>query len=320
MSVATATATVPPPGTSTLQPFAAGDVFVGATLLDHPDDDHAGRGRIFQFDANLKPKGLLWTADTTHLVYGLGFAPDGTLWAHDPWAWVSIRVAPDGRQLESLAYHQRAFSKVHFLPDGNLLFTEALAGENQPLPLTTRHPPLPGHRKRLGDGFLYVFTPEGELMAVYEPEYHGGVTGSMAITHSALSADGSTLFYVSETGPRLMRFCLKDGRQLPDLRYGQDADRTMTHFDLSRRPDGTLLVCMGNRLDALSPDGVWLRNWRLPGFGWAVLDATRGDLAYIANWFSGEVIKLDLESGAVLASTVIAPKCIAGVAVCGGNT
>jgi hypothetical protein len=60
---------------------------------------------------------------------------------------------------------------------------------------------------------------------------------------------------------------------------------------------------------------VWLRTWRLPGFGWAVLDATREGLAYVANWFSGEVVKLDLDSGAVLASTVIAPKCIAGLAV-----
>ncbi len=308
-------ATPPPPGTSSLVPFAPGDVFVGATLLDNPADDHAGRGRILQFDADLKPRGVLWTADTTHLVYGLTFAPDGTLWAQDPWAWVTIRVGSDGRQLETQSFHDRAFSKVHFLPDGNLLFTESLVGDHQPLPLTTRHRPLPGHKTRLGDGFLYVFTPDGELVTVYEPESHGGMSGSMAITHSVLSADGRTLFYVSETGPRLMRFSLAEERQLPDLRYGQDADRTMMHFDLGRRPDGTLLVSMGNRLDALTPDGVWLRTWRLPGFGWAVLDATREGLAYVANWFSGEVVKLDLDSGAVLASTVIAPKCIAGLAV-----
>lgn len=311
----TALAGASAPGASSLQPFAPGDVFVGATLLDNPTDDHAGRGRILQFDADLRPRGVLWTTDTTHLVYGLTFAPDGTLWAQDPWAWVTIRVGPDGRQRETQSFHQRAFSKVHFLPDGNLLFTEALAGDHQPVPLTTRHPPLPGHRTRLGDGFLYVFTPEGELMAIYEPAYHGGASGSMAITHSALAADGRTLFYVSETGPRLMRFCLADGRQLPDLRHGQDADRTMTHFDLSLRPDGTLLVCMGNRLDALTPDGVWLRTYRLPGFGWAVLDASREAFAYVANWFSGEVIKLDLASGQVLATTTIAPKCIAGLAV-----
>jgi hypothetical protein len=310
----------PAPGTSTLQPFAPGDVFVGATLLDNPDDDHAGRGRILQFDADLNPKGVLWTADTTHLIYGLTFAPDGVLWAQDPWAWVTIRVGTDGRQLETVCFHERAFSKVHFLPDGNLLFTEMLGGDHQPLPLTTRHRPLPGHKKLLGEGGLYVFTPDGELMAQYEPEYHGGMSGSMAVTHSVLSADATTLFYVSETGPRLMRWSLAGERQLPDLRFGQDADRTMMHFDLGRRPDGTLLVCMGNRLDALAPDGAWLRQYRLPGsFGWSVIDATRPDAAYVANWFSGEVVKLDLDSGHVVASVTVAPKCIAGLAVCPGG-
>jgi hypothetical protein len=76
---------------------------------------------------------------------------------------------------------------------------------------------------------------------------------------------------------------------------------------------------MGNRLDALAPDGAWLRQYRLPGsFGWSVLDATRADVAYVANWFSGEVVKLDLDSGNVLAAVTVAPKCMAGLAVCPG--
>lgn len=67
------------PAESTLQPFARGDVFIGATQLNDPDDDHAGRGRILQFDADLKLRGVLWIEDTTHLVGGLTFAPDNTL-------------------------------------------------------------------------------------------------------------------------------------------------------------------------------------------------------------------------------------------------
>ena len=82
---------------STLKPFAPGDVLVGATLLDNPKDDHAGQGRIIQFDADLNEKGVLWLTGTTHLVYGLSFAPDGTLWAQDPWAWTTVRVSPDGQ-------------------------------------------------------------------------------------------------------------------------------------------------------------------------------------------------------------------------------
>ncbi len=42
-----------------LQAFAKGDVFVGATQLNNPDDDHAGRGRILQYDADLNLKGVL---------------------------------------------------------------------------------------------------------------------------------------------------------------------------------------------------------------------------------------------------------------------
>ena len=59
---------------STLQTFAPGDVFVGATLLNSTTDDHAGLGRILQFDADLNEKGVLWVEGTTHLVYGLTLA------------------------------------------------------------------------------------------------------------------------------------------------------------------------------------------------------------------------------------------------------
>lgn len=299
---------------STLKPFAAGDVLVGATLLNNAHDDHAGHGRIIQFDAELKEKGVLWVTGTTHLVYGLTFAPDGALWAQDPWAWTTVRVAPDGRQLLNLQFDHRAFSKVHFMADGTLLFTESLDGNHQPEPLTTRHRPLPGHRTHLGDGDLWRYTPDGELVEMLEPEVHGGMSGSMAVTHSVLSADQSRLFYVSETGPRLMQFDLVNGCQLPDLRCGTEGDRTMMHFDLSLTPDGTLMVCMGNRIDALTQDGVWLRSYALPGFGWSIIDARSGRHAYTGNWFSGEVVKLDLESGEIVARTTISPKCMAGIA------
>ena len=149
---------------STLQPFAPGDVFVGATLLNSATDDHAGLGRILQFDADLNEKGVLWVEGTTHLVYGLTFAPDGTLWAQDPWAWTTVRVDPSGRQLQNLQFDMRAFSKVHFMADGTLLFTENLDGDYQPraahdpAPPAARPPHPPGrrgpvalhHRRRAG--------------------------------------------------------------------------------------------------------------------------------------------------------------------------
>ncbi|MEZ5564268.1 MAG: hypothetical protein R3F24_01565 [Gammaproteobacteria bacterium] len=299
---------------STLRPFAPGDVLIGATLLDSPTDDHAGRGRVLQYDADLNPKGVLWVSGTTHLIYGLAFAPDGVLWAQDPWAWTTVRIDPAGQQLPNLRFDERAWSKVHFMPDETLLFTESLVGDHQPEPLTTRHRPLPGHRTRLGDGHLWRYTTDGELVAIHEPAVHGGMTGSMAITHSVLSLDQTRLFYVSETGPRLMQFDIVDGVQLDDLRHGADGDRTMMHFDLSMTVEGTLLVCMGNRVDALTADGVLLRSYRLPGFGWAIIDARNGKFAYVGNWFSGEVVKLDLATGEIVARVMVAEKCIAGIA------
>ena len=110
------------------------------------------------------------------------------------------------------------------------------------------------------------------------------MTGSMAVTHSVLSPDQSRLIYVSETGTRLMQFDLVNGRQLPDLRRGEDGDRTMMHFDLSLTPDGVLMVCMGNRVDALTPDGVLLRSYALPGFGWSIIDASQGRMR---TWGTG---------------------------------
>lgn len=302
-----------------LQPFAAGDVFVGATQLNNPDDDHAGRGRILQYDAELNLKGVLWVEGTTHLVYGLTFAPDGTLWAFDPWAWVAVRVTPDGQQLPNRQFAQRAFSMVHFAQDGTLLFTESLEGDNQPVPLTTRHPVLPGETTKLGDGGIYRFDAEGKLLNVYDPEVHGGMSGSMAITHSVMSADGNSIIYVSETGSRLMRYDLAAGRQLPDISSHPDGESQM-YFDLASVTGERLLICMGNRLDLLTESGDELRTYPLEGFGWSVISMSLDErYAYVGNWFTGQLGKFDLEDGQCKAMTQVCEKCMAGMAVNPGS-
>ena len=45
--------------TSDIKAFEEGDIFVGATLLNNPEDDHAGPGRIIQYDGDLNLKGIL---------------------------------------------------------------------------------------------------------------------------------------------------------------------------------------------------------------------------------------------------------------------
>ena len=75
---------------STLQPFAPGDVFLGLTDLNNPDDDHAGDGRIVQYDKDLNQKGELWTEGGGHLVGGLEFDSNGLLWAFNDLAVIHV--------------------------------------------------------------------------------------------------------------------------------------------------------------------------------------------------------------------------------------
>ena len=82
----------------TLQPFTRGDIFLGLTELDDPLDDHAGRGRILQYDSQMRLKGTLWTRGGSHLVGGLAFDRNGLLWAFNDLS--VIHVDPrTGRQL-----------------------------------------------------------------------------------------------------------------------------------------------------------------------------------------------------------------------------
>mgnify|MGYP001328680714 CR=1 FL=1 len=113
---------------STMQPFARGDIFAGATVLNRADDDHAGDGRIIQYDSNLQEKGVLWTEGTTHLIGGLAFAPDGTLWAFDSNSFQVLRVSPQGKQLPKIKFADRAFSNINFAKDGTIYLGEHLVG------------------------------------------------------------------------------------------------------------------------------------------------------------------------------------------------
>jgi hypothetical protein len=52
---------------NTMQPFESGDIFLGLTLLNDPDDDHAGDGFIARYGKELPttPKNLTTTKTTT---------------------------------------------------------------------------------------------------------------------------------------------------------------------------------------------------------------------------------------------------------------
>jgi hypothetical protein len=294
---------------STLQPFAVGDVFVAATQLNNPDDDHAGRGRIIQYGADLKEKGVLWLDDTTHLVGGLKFAPDGVLWAFDSHAFVILNIHQDGRVVRRRDFGSRAFSHVNFTRDGALLFGEHLVGESiRPeiqARMHTKLPFMPG-TARFGDGHVWKFKPDGTLLKEYGTATHGGMGGFLGVTMSAVAPDGATLVYCSETGPRLFRYDLVNDRQLPDLQSftpPYPPGPPPMFFGMEYGPDGTLYVLRGGNIHVVNAAGETTRQIPLEGFGWAIMDVSKdGTYAFSASFFSGEVVKVDLATGAKLGS------------------
>jgi hypothetical protein len=284
---------------STLQPFAPGDVFVGSTVLDGAADDHAGRGRILQFDSHLRKKGVLWLEHTTHLVGGLEFDRDGRLWAFDSQAFVVLTIARDGR-VQRRDFGLRPFSNVNFAADGTLYLAEHVCGSTIKAEIQarmgTRLVKMPGS-DRFGDGHVWQFGPDGTLLRELMTQVHGGIGGFMGVTMSALSPDETTLVYCSETGPRLMRYDLENARQLPDLQCVPEGEREM-FFAMDYGPHGRLYVSRGHRIDLVSASGRTMVSYPLEGNGWVTVKAsTDGRHLYVGNFFTGKVVKMAVDSG-----------------------
>lgn len=307
---------------ATFQPFAKGDLFVGATQLNNPDDDHAGRGRILQFSADLSPKGELWLDETTHLVGGLKFDSKGVLWAFDSHSFVVLNIHQDGRVIRRSEFGARAFSHVNFAADGTLLMGEHVVGESiRPevqARMKTRLPFMPG-TTRFGDGHVFRFSADGKLVKEYGTETHGGMGGFLGVTMSTLSPDQKTLVYTSETGTRLMRYDLVNDRQLPDLQAVLPPfppGPPPMFFGMAYGKDGIVHVLRGGSIHLVDAAGVTTRQIPLEGFGWALIElAADGSHAFVSNFFTGEVAKIDLTSGVKMGSIATqAPKAVAGIA------
>ncbi len=290
---------------SKLEPWARGDLFVSITELNDPADDHAGRGCIVQYGADLQPKGRLELADTNHLVGGLKFDRDGVLWAFDSQGFVVLNIHRDGRVVRRDEFGARAYSHVNFTRDGALLLGEHVVGATiRPEIAARMHttiPHMPGS-SRFGDGHVWKFLQDGTLVKEYATAVHGGMGGFLGVTMSALSPDESTLVYCSETGPRLLRYDLVNDLQLPDLQCFSPPyppGPPPMFFGMDYAADGTLYVLRGGGIHVVDVDGATTRQIALEGFGWALMDlAVDGRSAFVASFFSGEVAKIDLASGA----------------------
>lgn len=299
---------------NTIQPFEKGDVLVACTLLNNDDDDHAGDGRIFQYDADLNEKGVLWIKNTTHLVNGLKFGPDGTLWAFDQHIHAVLNIDPKtGAETVVEGLAPRSFSNVNFMADGSLLFGEHLDSDEN-LPGT--HAKAINESGAIGEGKIFKYDSSRTLVAEYAPESHGGMAGFLGVTCALLLPDDRTLLYMTETSNEVRRYDVVDGKQLSPLATYPEGREGFVFF-LAIMPDGRLMLTRGGHIEFLNPEtGAIEKEVPQEGFGWAVICGALDNVhAYSGNFFSGEIAKFNTETGEKVASQNLGvPRSLAGVA------
>ena len=299
---------------SNLKPFATGDIFAGATLLNNPNDDHAGDGRIIQFDTDLNEKGILWPKNTTHLIGGLKFDNHQNLWAFDSQNYSNIRIDTNGNQLEEVDFGSRSYSNACFTRDGNIFLGEHLVGDisnnkalEGPRKLRTVLPFMP-ETERYGDGNLYKFSSSGDLLESYASETHGGMPGFLGVTSSTLDPDESKIVYISELGNRIFQYDIVNNQQMDDLiTYKPDSGNMV--IAISYAPNGDFYSIKANFREGFSLCKHDLENVEiidekiLPVPGWASLClSSDGIHAFNGNFFNGQIGKFDLISGQMIAS------------------
>lgn len=308
---------------STFKPFDIGDVIVAATVMDDPNDDHRGTGRLLQFDKDLKPKGVLWIEETTHKIGGLAFGPDGNLWGFSPISWQVIEVNPDGVLLPLRSFGNHAFHSVSFAPDGSLFFGEHLYGNQTKIPYnTTQFTFVPG-TSQIGAGHVFQYTADGRLLNEFETDVHGGMAGIHGVSSIVLEDDGNRVIYISETGNRVMQYDLQNRRQLPDLAVfdGKNGTPGMV-LVMTQLPDRRLVIATGRNLVLLDPDdGSIKQNIDIGSSGWAAVTPSidAGHLL-LGNFFTGEFIKLRVADGEVVArSSINEERSLSGLAQYNGH-
>ena len=308
---------------STMQPFEAGDILIGCTLLNDPDDDHAGDGRLVQYDRDLQPKGELWTDGGRHLVGGLEFDRNGLLWAFNDHA--VIHVDPQtGRQLPLADFPPRRFYSTGFAADGSVYLGEHSNAKEPPQGIeqyTTIKMLLTPDTGVLGYGNINKFNADWELDAEFDVENEPEFLGFKGVTHMSLHPSDRFISYTTETTGRILRYDVIDDRQMPDLFTcpGEGFPKGNYVAALNYLPDGRLLATQGASMIVLDEAGEVLREYPLEGSGWSHIEpCSDGQHAFLSNIWLGTVIKLHLESGEIAATLDTgfkAPnRCLAGLA------
>lgn len=290
---------------NTLQPFAPGDIFVTASVLDESARFPTGAGQIRQYDADWQLKAELATGHTG-LISALVLDPGGWLHALDPQARAITTVAGDGQVVEQFQLRpNRAYGSMIALGGGEYLLGEHMVGE------------IPGFS---GDGKAYRVALDGTVLETYDTETNGGMGGFLGVTHMALSVDGKTLFHTSETGPHVYAHDLVSNRSLGAVYSRQDPPPLV--FGLAMLDSGQLMLACGNELRRVDPATGVAVSVPLPeGRGWAV-PINRGEAGsagaghlWVLDFFGGRVATIDAESGAVAELRELGlAKCLTGIA------
>jgi outer membrane protein assembly factor BamB len=295
---------------STVKPFAKGDILVAATIMDNPTDDHGGTGRLIQYDENLQLKGELYLKGTRHKVGGLTFAPDRTLWAFSQLTPTVVEIAPTGVQKPVRTFSDRMYSSVTFGQDGSLYFGEHMMGTQTGHPsVTTKFRLLPG-RDVIGDGHVFRHSADAKLLQEYATEANGGMFGFLAVTSTVLADNDTRMIFVSETGKRVLQYDLKKQKQLPDLASFENNPDVPMVLVMNPTPDGRLLISTAKGFLLMDPKtGAVLRNYPLEGMGWAAVNSSPdGKFAVIGNFFTGDIVKVRLSDGAIVARNNVGQK------------
>ena len=288
---------------STATPWAKGDIIVAATVMDNPNDDHAGTGRLLQYDADLKLKGVLWVKQTQHKLSGLTFGPDKVLYGFAPLNHSVIEIGPDAKERPLFPFADRAFSNLSCAKDGSFLLGEHLAGKKTESQYVSTKLPLIKGRNVIGDGHLYRFSKDRKQIAEYATDVHGGMEGYHAVTSTVLVDDDTRAVYISETGNRIMQFDLKNNKQLPDLAVFKDDPNVRMVLWMTKLHDGSLLVVTGANMITVDPrSGKVVKTYEMDSFGWAAA-ATSIDGAHIliGNFMDGDVAKVSVADGSIVA-------------------
>ena len=131
-----------------------------------------------------------------------------------------------------------------------------------------------------------------------------------------LAPDNCTMFYTS-VGPNVKRFDVCSNTQLPDFNAGP-LPGPFTH-DLRVLPDGGVIVANSNVVTRLSPEGAVIQTYQVQGENtlWAGLDLAGDGTFWAGNYFTSNIYRFSLDSGAVIAgfNTGTPPNSVVGIRV-----